>query len=400
MELCPLPEEEKKTYAFIQSNGPVTKKELEKMTGIKPSTMGRIIAYLVKNGFVHESGTLQEASFGRKPLLYDISDLNKFIVGIDISRTGVAIVLCDMKMNVLDKIEIPGIIDYSGASALLDDTANNVLLLLQRNHIEIENVLGVGIAMVGPVDRHTGITKKIDGFPTDDWSYLPLKEIMESKLGCNVTVDNGAEVAVVYEYIFGLGKNFNRVAFINSGIGIRSGFISSNVIIRAVNNNEAALEHTIVIPLGQQCICGKKGCARCYATTKAVFENVRRRKAMGGATLIDKPVDMIFFPDVVDAAHRGDSLCKKEIQNAGDLFGYALSNYISILNPEVVIINGIASHLSDEYYDSAVNTAKANLPNGGRDVFFHKGGTHKSLTMAVGAAAMTFEKYMGNPMVD
>lgn len=399
MELKDLSGVEKQAYIHLQRDGAMTKKELQDRMGLKPSTMGRILETLMKSGLIEENVDQSVNSLGRKPYQYDIAHLGKYLLGIDISRIIFSVVLCDFKMKIIDSTELSGIIEYQSAMELIDKTCLLVSEMLERNGISTTDLLGAGVAMVGPVNRHTGCTERVEGFPTDDWSFLPLKDILSEKLGCPVYVDNGAEAAVVYEYIYGLGKKSRSVAFINSGMGIRSGFISSNVLIRSINNNENALEHTVVMPMGRRCFCGKYGCARCYCTTKSVFENIRNWKKGGRSTLIEKEIDEIYFPDVVEAAKNGDVQCRKEISSAGEMFGYTLANYIGILNPEIVIIDGVAISLSDIYYNNAVETARSNLPRDG-SVVFYRGGSQKGMTMAVSAAAIVFEKFMNNPMIE
>ena len=399
MELKDITGEEKQAYILLQRNGAMTKKELQTMMNMKPSTMGRVLEALLEKGVITETTDLESNVLGRKPYKYDIAHLGKYLIGIDISRTEFNAVLCDFKINILDSVRLFGVIEYNSAQALIDEICSMVLEMLRRNHIDMSDIIGVGVAMVGPVNRHTGCTGRVEGFPTDDWSRLPLRDILSDKLGCKVYVDNGAEMAVVYEYIYGLGKNCGRVAFINSGMGIRSGFISSDVLIRSIGYNENAIEHMMVQPMGRRCICGKFGCTRCYSTTKTVFENIRTLKIAGRKIKIDKPINEIYFPDVVEAALEGDVSCRKEIANAGDMFGYTLANYISLLGPEIVIISGVAVSMSDKYYESAIETARANLPRDGEGVLFYKDGSHKNLTMAISAAAIIFEKYMQNPML-
>ncbi len=392
--------DEKRTFLELQKHGPMTKKELSESLDIKPSTLGRILERLMANGAVLE-GEYQTTAMGRKPYSYDVNTEGKYVLGIDISRVKISAVVCDIKMRVIDSvISVEDIIKYGSSAELIDKMCRDIQAMLDRNSISTSELIGAGISMVGPVDRHTGCTQRVVGFPTHDWSNMPLGDMVRMRIGCPVYVDNGTYAAVLYEYLYGVGRPYKRVAFVNSSFGIRAGYINNNVIVRSANNDESALAHTTIVPSGERCFCGKRGCVNGYATTSAIFRNIRRLKELGGNVGIDKPLNEIYFKDVIDAANAGNPSCAHEIHMAGEMFGYALSNYITLLNPELVILSGSAIHMSQNYYDTVFNAAMLGQSLSHGSTTFQKGGSHGALTMAVGGAAMYFEKYVGNPMME
>jgi predicted NBD/HSP70 family sugar kinase len=94
-------------------------------------------------------------------------------------------------------------------------------------------------------------------------------------------------------------------------------------------------------------------------------------------------------------------MCKQELFIAGEYFGIALANYITLLNPELVIIGGMMATASSDYYESVIQSAIANIYYKKKSqVKFLRGGTYQINTMAIGGAAMFFEKYMNNPIMD
>ena len=83
-------------------------------------------------------------------------------------------------------------------------------------------------------------------FSSPGWSNIPIKAMLEEKLKCPVIIENGANSAAVAEYFYGLGKDFENIAYFNCGVGIRTGTISSGNLIRTMNDEEDAFGHMIV----------------------------------------------------------------------------------------------------------------------------------------------------------
>ncbi len=394
--------DEKNVFLKLQKDGPLTKKQLLDMMGFKPSTLNRIIQSLMDQGAVVETGQ-QQSAVGRKPSIFDVNIQEKYLLGIDISRTALIAILCDMKLNILTSIKMPLGIPFGDQRpvVLLPGFCSQIRQMLEEHQCKPSDLLGAGVAMVGPVDRKAGKTQDVNTFLASGWDYLELGDIFSRELGCPVYVDNGVYAAVLVEYLYGAGRNHKSISFFNCGIGIRSGYISSGGIIRTANNEEASFAHTTIAPMGERCACGKRGCIGCYSSTVVISQNVRRRVLSGEQTLIETPPDRIIYSDVVDAAKRGDKMCRQELCLAGEYFGIALANYITLLNPELVIIGGVMATASSDFYESVIQSATTNIYYKNKShVNFIRGGTYQINTMAIGGAAMFFEKYMKNPIMD
>lgn len=401
MRLDKMSIDEKNIFLKLQKDGPLTKKNLLDFTDYKPSTLNRIIISLMEQGAVVEIGQ-QKSTVGRKPSIFDVNVNEKYLLGIDISRRSLIGVLCDMKLRVLASIKMPLGIPFGDQRpvVLLPTFCSQVRQMLKEHNCRASDLLGAGVAMVGPVDRTNGKTQDVNTFLTSGWNNLELGNILSREFGCPVYVDNGAYAAVLVEYLYGAGRKHKSISFFNCGIGIRSGCISSGVIIRMANNEEASFAHTTIAPMGERCTCGKRGCVGCYSSTIVISENVRRRILSGESTLIETPPDRIIYPDVARAAERGDTMCKQELHLAGEYFGIALANYTTLLNPELVVIGGNMANSSD-FYESVIQSATANIYFKNKtNVKFLRGGTYKIDTMAIGGAAMFFEKRMNNPIMD
>jgi len=145
--------------------------------------------------------------------------------------------------------------------------------------IDRKKLIGIGIGTVGPLNRASGVMINPANFEAPGWSNVPFKAMLAEKTGLPVIIDNGANAAVLAETLFGAGKGLKDVVYLNCGIGIRTGVISSGTIVRTINDAEDAFGHMVIDVDGETCICGNSGCIETYSS-------IGQEKLLGAKVLI------------------------------------------------------------------------------------------------------------------
>ena len=393
MDISNLVPNEKIVFDKIQKDGPFTVNGLMDCFDFKLSTLNRIINALKSADLVVEAG-YEESTGGRKPALYDINTQDAYVIGIDISRTHSRIVLCDMKIRIIGSMEI--LEAQAEPETVLRDIMTSVDALLAQNSLAFSDIQCVGVGVTGPYDRDAGVLLNVDMM--DKWNDFPIRGQLEKLFVCPVYIDNGAHAAVLGEYLYGDGKNYKNVSFFDCEIGVRCAYISSGVLIRSAGNTEDAISHITIDMMGERCTCGRRGCLKCYVSTLSISNNIRRRIKNGeGSLLSDMDPQQISYVSYTEAADKGDALVVDELRKAGDVFGVGLADYITLLNPNLVILSGPLPILSKLFYYSALNRVKQELPGVEESgIRFVRGGHSGKFTIAVGAAAMAYEVMVQN----
>jgi predicted NBD/HSP70 family sugar kinase len=385
-----LSKEAKNIFSIIQKRGPISKNQLLEITSLKLTTLNRIIEPIENLKLINECG-IGESSGGRKPILYDVSSNNYCIVGIDISRTYTQIVLVDLKMNILFKEKF-----YMDEGCTPDKTISIISEIITTAIIKLEidknSILGIGIGAVGPIDRTNGILINPINFIAEGWENVQLKKDLIEKTNLYVTVDNGANTAVLGEYFFGVGKGFKSTAYFNCGVGIRTGVINEGGLLRTINDAEDSFAHMIVDLDGDRCSCGNYGCVEVYSSIPSIIKKFSEEIKSGRESKLSKDIEKISYLDICVAAENEDTLAKEVIINAATCFGVGLSNFISLLNPEAIILSGPLINHSNLFYNTCKEVAcKKHYLQHNNTVFFNKEGFFKEESIAVGAAAMILE---------
>lgn len=390
--------DEKRVYSLIQKKGPVTKNKILDISGLTLTTLNRIIAALKEDKLVLESG-LGESSGGRRPSLFDVNPDGFYVIGIDISRTYTRIVVSNPKMSILFKQQFT-MDGTCSPDKTVELAAAAVRKAMVRLGISSGEVLGVGLGTVGPLDLSAGTITNPVNFPAPGWKDVSVKKMLAEILGLPVFIDNGANTAVLAEFLYGAGKSYKSVAYFNCGMGIRTGAISSGTIVRPVSDAEDAFAHMTIDVDGELCTCGNRGCIECYCTAVSITQKFLASLEKGRTTLISKPVPEINYIDICRAASDGDPLSYEIIEKAAAVFGSGLANYINLLNPGLVILSGpLISHSALFFSASRDIALKRHYIKENNGVVFIKKGTFGDSAISLGAASLVVEHYLKSPIL-
>ncbi len=376
--LSSLSPEVKKILGLILHKGGMTKSQLAKVAGLKPTTLNRMMLPLEKADLILPTET-GESTGGRKPVIYDVNPRRYYVIGIDISRLYSQVVLTNLKMELLEKDRFD--MDRNSSPQA---TLNRILdwigrVMEKRGH---GCVIGVGIGTVGPLDRQSGIILNPENFEAQGWENIPLKAIVEERTGLPVIIDNGANGAVLAETRYGSGRGMKSVIYLNCGVGIRTGVISSGTLVRTSNDADDTFAHMVIDVNGKPCRCGNQGCVERYSSIYAIME----------AFNPERPVSYL---EICREAEENDTTARQVLQNAAVRMGTGLANFIQLLNPGLVVLSGPLILHSQLFYEVCVEAAKRRRPwDKGGHLVFSRGGAFEENAISIGAAALVVEHYL------
>lgn len=382
--------QEKRVFCALQKLGPVSKSQLLAITGFKLTTLSRFLRPLEERRLVVRP-QFGESSGGRKPVLYDVTDRDYYLLGVDISRTYMQVVLTDLKLHVLASRRF-----HMGERFTPERTVQTIVKtareLAERTTPAGGRIVLAGVGAVGPMSRTKGVLLSPRYFQAAGWKDVPLVAMLQEGLGCPVSLDNGANTAVLAEALYGIGRGVPRVVYVNCGVGIRTGTFLDGALIRTPQNEEDVFGHMVVNADGRLCTCGKRGCLDCYATIRAVTSEFVERRARGDRSAL--PADAA-WESICAAAQQGDALAEDVLRHAATYLGIGLSNLINLLGPGLVILSGPLIRQSDLFFETAAGVAQKHIWAAQSGVVFHRGGSLEEDAIAVGGAALALEEAAG-----
>ncbi|RFC74118.1 ROK family transcriptional regulator [Streptomyces sp. AcE210] len=285
----------------------ISRLELAERTGLTPQGVSKITARLREQGLVTDTG--RRASTGGKPrtVLRLVPDAG-YAVGLHLDRDELTAVLVDLAGAVVAERRSP-LAFGAGGDAVVEAAAGEVETLLAGagagagagdagagvpGHLDAQDpvhpepptprVLGVGVALPGPLDHSSGVLHRVTGFP--EWDGFPLRDALAGRLGLPVVVDKDTNAAALGLALAGCGDSF---AYLHLGTGLGAGLVLGGAPYRGPRTGAGEFGHQVIQLDGPLCGCGNRGCieALCLAAVAAgSFDEAARVLGEGAANMV------------------------------------------------------------------------------------------------------------------
>src|SRR3954453_22996224 len=255
--------------------------------------------------------------------------MSEYSIGVDLGGTNLRAAAIDRSGKMLDKIS--GSTAFNeGREAVMSDMVGAIDKLRQRYGAQRLGGIGVGVP---------GFIRIKDGFITgsNNLPYLenfPVRDEISRRLGSVVILENDANAAAIGEHWIGAGKGVDDLVLLTLGTGIGGGIVSAGKIIRGTVGMAGELGHVTVVPNGNPCGCGNRGCLEKHASATAVTAMSRLMQL--GEELSAREV---FDIARQDRGKPGDKA--REIWNiVGECLGIALATLINPFNFPLYLLSG------------------------------------------------------------
>jgi predicted NBD/HSP70 family sugar kinase len=313
--------------SLVHQGGPHTRAELTRRSGLNRSTVSRLVAELEYLDLVRESEPRDTGVVGRpSPVVHANDDIVAICVNPDLDAIAFGLVGLGGKIQsqvrystttvptVKEMISIVSEIIHGSSSGIRDDF----------------RIIAIGIAVPGIVRVDLGV---VEFAPHLDWRDEPVAQLMEEGLGYPAFAANDANLGTIAECLYGTASGMSDVIYLNgSRSGIGGGVIVNGHPLSGAHGFGAELGHTSVVPGGLQCYCGRHGCLETEVS-------LARFLSILGQTSID-PDDL---GQVIEAST--DKSLWREVNRQLDVLAIAISNFISVFNPEIVVLAGFLGGL-------------------------------------------------------
>ena len=274
----------------------------------------------------------------------------KLLVGIDIGGTKTAVVLSHQPPDVLARAEF-ATRPAKGPQQALNQIKKSVRDLLAEKEWEPGAITRVGVSCGGPLDRVQGIIQSPPNLPT--WENVPLKSILEDEFKVECLVENDANAGAVAEHRFGAGQGCESMVFLTMGTGLEAGIITNGRLYRGANDLAGEIGHVRLTrsgPIGHNKAGSAEGWASGGGMAQLAAQSVAEAQRKGKKTLLSDYVrtgKAITAREVGAAARKGDAVAIEILRSTGERLGEVLAILTDVLNPERIVIGGLAMRLGD-----------------------------------------------------
>lgn len=268
----------------------------------------------------------------------------RYALGVDIGATWVRVALADTEGEVLTKereeIQTTDQLDVSRQIARLGGQ------LCKEIACSREDLIGVGIASAGPMNREEGELTNPSNIPLE---VVPLADPLEEEFNTEVDLINDGVSAVLAESKYGAGQNYQNIVYVTISTGIGGGAITDGNLLIGKNGNAAEVGHfTIDEEEKLKCGCGRWGHWEAYCSGSNIPDFVEMKledKELRGSSSqlleFQKQGFGNFRPkDLFDLAKEGDEVALELVQEMGRLNAIGFATVTEAYDPELITVGG------------------------------------------------------------
>jgi glucokinase len=278
-------------------------------------------------------------------------------IGVDIGGTKIAAGVVDEDGRIVasTRRDTPATDQELIESAVVDAVAE-----LREDH----EVAGIGVGAAGFVgaDRRTIV------FAANlAWRDAALADDLEARIDLPVVVENDANAAGWAEFRFGAAEEASDMLMLTVGTGLGGALVLDGRLVRGSGGFAGEVAHMNLVPQGQWCGCGRRGCLEQYTSGTALVRTARARAVSADplyAPLLERAggdPEKIDGPAVTTAAQEGDAGAIALLAELGQWLGYGAASLSAVLDPSMFVIGGGVGSAGDLLLDPARESYMAEL---------------------------------------
>jgi predicted NBD/HSP70 family sugar kinase len=336
----------------LRADGPATRTELARRTGLAKATIGTIVAELEAGRAVTEGdATSPSVPSGRgRP-------------GRPVTLTGESIIGLGLEVNV----------DYVAAVAI--DLAGRVVAVetrpvatagqppSTRELVELatdvrSSLIAAGRTVVSATVAVPGLvahdSRTVSWAPNLGWDGRELARELEDAFGgeCPTTVDNDANCAALAEAAHGVATDVTDSLYLTGTIGIGAGIVRDGTIVRGGSGFAGEVGHMPVGDPAALCGCGRLGC----------WEASVGLRAMLAAVGLDEQATPLRTATAVAERAATDERVRAALEVLGLDLGRGLATLAAILDPSAIVLGGYFVPLGEFVVPAARAVLAERLP--------------------------------------
>jgi predicted NBD/HSP70 family sugar kinase len=257
----------------IRLQGPIARGEIAKRVGLTVQTVSTIIRELEGNGFV--LGAREE----RRRRGYPATELKLnpdggHAIGLHVTPRGIEAALINLAGEVIARRErkLPRLKPAAAFEAIGD-----LVVALRKQKPRgrsLGRMLGLGLAMPGPFDVES--MSFVGPTTLEGWSGVPIRERLAEKTDLPVFIEVDHAAAALGERLYGAARDIRDFYYLFFGVGLGGCMVQEGSTLRGSHGNAGEIGHLPMVPGGEACPCGNRGCLERYLSCLALERGVQK----------------------------------------------------------------------------------------------------------------------------
>ena len=350
---------EKAILNIVREQGVVSRTTINKITGIRFSTITSITKGLLAKGVLCEANDIDselDSHVSKKALI-----LNKnycCVAGVDIQVSQVTAILTDFCGNILTDIVIP-----ISEKAAQNEIQNAFLRAVDRvvERAQGKELLGIGISTIGLLNRKTKAIMLV--FDNPNWTDLNFIQLLEDRYPqYQIFAEDQAVCKLCAEKWFSHQPFYPNAVYVDIGSVFGASMMVNGVPMRNKIGTLGEIGHFPVSSGNELCTCGNQGCLSTVASSGVIVRQVRQALEQGTISMLNTmtggDLSKLTIQMILEAAEQEDRLAIRFLAGAAHYIGKAISFIVNLMGTEEVILGGTMITDSNFFTNAIISEAK------------------------------------------
>lgn len=327
----------------------LSKKRIALELNLSSSVLTKLCNELLKEGVIIETEPLESTNVGRKEIGIEINPTYKYCFGVTINHKKTAVLLVDLKTNVIYQHKFITSLD---AKDHLDNVIDLLNEIIKKYSLDKNSILGIGISI-------KGITDGINSYCGIWNSVINVKGYLEEKLKLPIVMDNGIRCSAMLEQFNTNYNNFLFIKYMEPGIG--GAIVKHGRVLRGETHTIMDFGHMIMERDGDYCsICKRRGCLESIISIERSLQFANEHFNQNDSPILwdicNGNPDNISVENIIKAVDHGSIIYNKLFKQNATYLAIAIINTGALMNIKKIIMIGdfFSSNRFCEYFRSAL----------------------------------------------
>ena len=270
----------KRIFDLIRSGRCSSRAELSRTMHLSATAISTLVEELQAEGLIGESGFEMTKTPGRRAMRLCLNPYSRQMAVFSLSSRGVSFTLYDLACRVIEKLFVAHPVGISSKTDDVDFASLFEDILMRRSRrFDRKNAIVIGVTFPGIYSEEEQAFSVRTAMNVS-FSETSMRDF-ERRMGIPLLLAN-ASMCMAYaekkhqDAISGGDAEIQDMLFINICDGVGAGIISDGDVLTGPYSTAGELGHIPVVPDGEPCRCGNRGCLEQYANTRGILKAVQR----------------------------------------------------------------------------------------------------------------------------
>ncbi|MEX0844333.1 MAG: ROK family protein [Balneolaceae bacterium] len=310
-------------------------------------------------------------------------------IGVDLGGTNIKAAVVDKDKGIIEQVTTPTQANL-GRDHLLDRIGETIKGLVKKNEI-----IGIGLGLPGMVSKDQTTVFYPPNLP--GWEVVNAAEEINQRTKLPCKIENDANIAAIGSMHFGVGQNFESFIMITLGTGVGGGIIYDRKLFKGTGGMAGELGHVIIDYHGPLSNSVTRGTVEAYLgqrfLSRFATDMISQKPSNSLYKKFVNDFDKLEPVDLTNAAKEGNELAIEILAKSGQRLGYAIINYVHMMDIRKFVVSGGVSKAGDFLFEPAREIVRKQMMEPfkeGFELVYEDLGNDSAL---LGAAGLAFDSF-------